>query len=896
MHIMTGIGLDTRHPNKLATKLGTAIGGELRLIEYLEFYGGIVSQGLDRSTRVIHYLNALKHSDNGERFYSRSLLTDPIVSAETLLRWRDWAILHGWQHEPGSANDGRLADLSIVEQHLSEGLGSLGERIYLLFERLDLIKPSIKTITLLNPQTEWPALFQRLFDQLSNAGIQILEETEVRCAHASMTTDLGKIQQALVENKIKSEPLTQDGTVNFFHTSSAQLASTYAARLSNKDSLIIADTHLHCLGTACTALDGGSIGAGSASYFRVPNQLLLLMLQCAWLTPQPEVLLQYLTLPVGKFKKLRSSIAKLFKDEPGYHVSRWQSEIDTYVIEQMTKIPTMNECKLREDIQAWLPISTCSSNQHMPVEQAIVLCEQVASHWMGVSKSNIDEEYSTIVGAAYAAANAAVLALRAWPEVEINQEQLSRLVSMTMEMGQANWHALRMVSAFDVIHNPEVVRLRQDEIKQLIWIDPTLSVQASEPPFSKAELACIPLAPDKARQALTQRMALSRALAPILAATERVTFIAIDEQPDLLKLQINALLDTDRWPSLESALLTSEVTGALCKAVNEFSLPDADRFWDVGQSAYTARNEESYSSLASLALKPHEYVLNYMARFSDGSIHALPVDARLKGNLAHAIVDTWFKENPWTGSQLNSKDITNWLDRRLPDLFQQCALPLLQPGRQVERLEFIRIINHALVTLLDALVAANVVAVKSELAVSRQEKIGLIKSRMDLYCELANGQFAIIDMKWGSYNKCKDELKNGAPLQLATYARIAGSIDQEKLADAAYFIFKNAELLSTHRLVFPTATCISSKQITTLSQTWQIFENTTLWRISQLEKGLVEITYGNVSPDQALMNPENILPVDTMEKVEKNNNRSTYGKSYKFIDPWRNLTRNSQEI
>ena len=221
---------------------------------------------------------------------------------------------------------------------------------------------------------------------------------------------------------------------------------------------------------------------------------------------------------------------------------------------------------------------------------------------------------------------------------------------------------------------------------------------------------------------------------------------------------------------------------------------------------------------------------------------------------------------------------------------------MLQPGRQVERLEFIRIIKHALVTLLNALFTANVVVVKSELSVSRQETIGLIKSRMDLFCELANGQFAIIDMKWGSYKKCKDELKNGTALQLATYARIAGSIDQEKLADAAYFIFKNAELLSTHRLVFPTATCILPKQITTLPQTWREFENTALWRISQLEQGLVEITYGNASSDQSLMKPEDILPVDTMEKAANNNNRNTYGKSYKFIDPWRNLTRNSQEI
>lgn len=897
MNIIVGIGLDARCPNDRNEQLGEVTVGELGLIQYLEFYAGISSQTIPSATRIITYLNALKSCENGERFYTASLSTDPIATAETLLQWRDWAIFYGWQYEPGSFNDGRLTDLDIVEKSLTGELGSLGERLYLLINRIEIIKHSVKQITLLNTKDEWPELFQKLFANLECEGVKIAVEKEPCCACAAAETDLGKIQRAIIEGNIRPTLLTHDGTINFFRTSNAQLASIYAARLSNKDSLTISANYLHCLAAACSTIETGSIGVGSASYYRAPNQLLLLMLQCAWMTPQPDTLLQYLTLPVGKFKKLRNVIARSFKDKPGHDLVLWQFITDEYVKEVVVEDPECDEKILRDAINSWLPIGICDSDQRMPIIQAVSLCDHVASYWVKILTSDIDKEYAAIVSATHQAANAAALALRDWPDVDITKEQLNRLVGMIMEIGSSRWEVPRMVTDFDIVQSSESANLRNKEIKHLIWIDPRLSVLEAQPPFSKSELECVPLAPNKVRQALIQKMVLDRALSVILSATEAVIFITIDDQPDLLKLQLNVLVGTDDWSSLEDVLLAGKGTTLACEVVSDLCLPEARRFWDVGQSVYTPREIESYSSLEKLALKPHEYTLKYLARFSEGSIRALPADSRLKGNLAHAIVEAWLKENVWTGSEINSMEIEIWLKKRLPDLFHQMALPLLQPGMHVERLEFKKTIFRALYVLFDALFAANVIGVQSELTIQRQEKIGLIESRMDLYCELANGQFVIIDMKWGSYDKHREDLKKGTSLQLATYARTASGVNQDTLADAAFFIIKEAQLLSTHHVIFPTATFISPEQTTTLNQAWQQFENTALWRVEQLKQGQVEVTYGIALPDEDLILPENVLPIVEIEKAEyKKNSGGGYRRSYKRIDAWRNLTRNIKEL
>ena len=896
MKIIAGLGYDDRLPNRPIEQLGCQYCGEQGLISALAFRAGIITPDVSQAARTVSYLNALKAVNNGNSFYSQSLEIDPIASAEALLKRRDWAISHGWTLDSRSKNLGRMAELATAEAHFTKSGTTYGERIYLLLPRLEIVASSVAVIELHHMRADWPPLYQYLFEELEKANVRIVEAPIDIQPQASIDTDLGKLQRALFSEEKGPIDLRQDGTLRLFSTSNGQLAAQYAIQAAKPESLIIASNHQHCLETVIIQLNGNKNSLGDLSASRAPNQLLLLTLQCAWYTPSANAVLQYLSLPAGRFQRLRRLLSKTFRDLPGFDRVRWQQQIDEFVAKELAEQTDGDEQKLRDSINEWLPIGMCDNDNIMPISLAITLTDRVAKYWQFLFSTPDQEEPSRAVfTAAFAAADAVSQALRDWPEETISKIQLNRLLTMVTNTGNSRYRDTREVSAFDVISRAEVAPLRATPLNHTLWIDPAISFLDDMPPLSKEELAGIPFAPDSTQQAQLKQQALKRAYAPLLAAQQSLTLILTDTAPELLQLQLSTLIDSNAWLPLEDAILSNQGVDATIQTVAEYPLPQAQRWWTIGNPVPGLHRTESYSSLASLAIKPHEYALKYAAQLNEGAIESLAADARLKGNLAHHLVEAWLTEHSWTGQPIDRSDINAWLDDILPKVIRQIALPLAQPGMQVEQLQFHQQMLEALDALLQALNAANVTNLHTEKHFEYDSTLGQLIGSIDIFCELNDGRFAIIDMKWGGYNKYREELKAGRPLQLATYAHIAQGKQLGQFADAGYFILNRAELLCNHNQVFPTATIIQPDVPTTLNQTWQKFENTLRWRMKQFDDGRIEQTYGNAAPDSDSQPPSDALDLLTLESSELKNKSNSYKTTFKAIDAWRNLTGNIKE-
>lgn len=893
MKLITGIGYDSRRPNQQLSELGSMTCGEKGLITELAFRAGLPPVANNKASRVIHYLNALKTADNDQRFYSASLNTDPIATAEALLGWRDWAVLHGWQHEAASQNPERLEDLNAAEAHF-DSTPSIGEQIYLIAERLELVASAVNEVCLHSPRQAWTALYQQLFIQMEDTGIGFSEDITHPTGKADSNSDLGKLQLALFNSDVAPLTLNNDGSVKLFTAANSTLIARYAAIHSTAENLIIAQSHQHCIEKAVNGDGETSSGLGSNSALRAPNLLLQLMLQCSWHTPSADVVLQYLNLPAGKFRRLRQRLARQFRDLPGYHLKDWQPAIDHFIETEIAANPKTNEADLRQSIFDWLPLCLSNDNGSMAIEQAIGITQRCTSYWQQRITHSDDNETTSIFGAAYNAADATQQALQSWPETTINPVQLNRLINIVQSLGQSRWHKTRNVQSADIIEQAETSVLRNIRVNDLLWIDPELPNPENIPPFSQTELAGIPLAPSREQQAAVQAETLRRAYIPIMLAEESVTLIASSHNPDLLKLMLGALCQTNDWPELEEVTLNNNGI-ASANPVAEFSLPPATRRWETGITIAHPRAVESFSSLNSLAIKPHEYVLRYPARLSEGSIGAVAVDARLKGNLAHRLVERWFDDHQWDGSAIDLSAIESWLQATLPTAIREYALPLAQAGTQVERLEFQQQMLEAMDALFSALNAAGVSNVQTEAQLSYTDTIGKLEGNLDIFCELPGGKLAIIDMKWGSYSRYKDELKAGRPLQLATYAHIADGNHPGLIADAGYFILSKAELLCNNSTFFPTATVINPDQPTSFVQSWNQLEKTLQWRASQLDAGTIEISYGVTPPDENSAPPDNCLPLLEMETAANRMKKNSYRQTFKPVDPWRNLTGNAKE-
>ena len=186
---------------------------------------------------------------------------------------------------------------------------------------------------------------------------------------------------------------------------------------------------------------------------------------------------------------------------------------------------------------------------------------------------------------------------------------------------------------------------------------------------------------------------------------------------------------------------------------------------------------------------------------------------------------------------------------QLRTLIAQRGAVLLTPGRQSEREYFIEMAVRALEVLIGHLQSASVVKVEMEKRVDGGFGGGAINGSIDLFATNADGQDAVVDIKWGGLNYRRDSLQESKYLQLGVYAQLARQA-QGRFPVLGYFIIRDARLLMLDSNFFPNATKIQPDNGETHLEFWQRVEATWQWRRQQIESGLVEVPVTGTEPDE----------------------------------------------
>jgi ATP-dependent helicase/nuclease subunit B len=898
MKLRAGLGLDSRRPNNQQSRMNEDVVGPEGLLKILEFWGGLVAPVQAHPQRVVQYRNALKAADSPTRFYHRSFASDPVATAETLLRWRDFAFNHGWTRKQGAQSPGRLADLADVENAVKGLAPCVGERVAALVPKLGLVKGAIDKIILMDARPDWPGAFQGLFKRLKSAQISISKSVAASNFAAPEGSDLGLLQRALARSEPgKSLRLRGDGTLHLYRCLNTHSGVNALCHIIDKhpNHLLIAGGDTFLLGLAARDRGFADPGLGEHSRWRPAHQLLPLVLQIAWSPPSAEALLQYLTLPVGRFRFLRRAIAKRFINLPGYDRDVWQEEIDAFVTRRLKRDPQLDEVNLRKQIDAWLRVAVAGSRDKMKRDLAIELVDQVRDYWRSrfgaLNVAAGKEVEASQFLAAYQVADAIGAALRAWDDDEITREQLDRLLDLGVDAGAVRLNQPRQVSQLNCIERPESARLSLHTPESLFWWRPGMVPEVPPPPFDETEQAALPWLPDQSGREQQRQAALRRALVPLLTTTKRATLMITDDSVDLLRLYLDQHLPEHAWRSLDSDLIEGSQSAMPLSPVTDLPLPAPQRWWHIDRAVDCPRQRESYTGLSSLALSPHDYVLHYVAGLSAGSIAGVPVDQRLKGNLAHRLIEAWFTHHPWAGSAPDQAKISQWLDAQLDPMIEAKALPLAAPGKRAERLAFRETFAHALYRLLEHLTGAGARAVQVEKPLQCALTNFDLEGSIDLLVEIDKGEFAIIDVKWGGEKARIAELKEGRYLQLATYAHLVESKLSSQVVQVAYFILRSADLLTPSSQVFSKARVIKPEDPNVSPSTvWQCLIKTTQWRCDQLAQGQIEVTSSEAAPTQNSIPPSDCLPPLETAKDSASNGYNARRVAFKPIDPWRVLT------
>jgi RecB family exonuclease len=308
-------------------------------------------------------------------------------------------------------------------------------------------------------------------------------------------------------------------------------------------------------------------------------------------------------------------------------------------------------------------------------------------------------------------------------------------------------------------------------------------------------------------------------------------------------LEIHELIG-DLQPELLEALVTGRAGDDL-PTVAHAPLPERRRWWQFPPEVKIARRaSESYSSLNLFLNAPHQWVLRYAARLNPSNLLAVTDQNRLYGNLAHRIIDRFFRAGNVHG--IRESDLATWLSQEFESVVAEEGAVLLMPGRRMDRERLRAALGRALEEIQRQFSAAGIVAVESERRLTGTFAGGDLEGQADLVVRKPSGGQAIVDMKWAGANTHKDRLANNRHLQLALYAELLRQ-ETGTWPDVAYFILEASRLLAPDTAFFPQAQTVQVNSTGTTAQLWEQLVAAWRWRRSQIDSGMIEIAVGNIA-------------------------------------------------
>jgi len=176
VRVTLALKADGSLPEPVKNTLGEITTGPHGLLNLLETQLGIPSRDIPFSTRLIQYLGCIDQVDHPGAFYHASWEADPFSVARTLLQWRDQWYEAGWHGTFESGAPDKLADMAAIEVLAKEAVEpDVGQRIQRILDLLPDNPIAIESITLRDPLSDFPRLWQAL---IKATGAEIIELAE----------------------------------------------------------------------------------------------------------------------------------------------------------------------------------------------------------------------------------------------------------------------------------------------------------------------------------------------------------------------------------------------------------------------------------------------------------------------------------------------------------------------------------------------------------------------------------------------------------------------------------------------------------------------------------------------------------------------------------------------
>jgi ATP-dependent helicase/nuclease subunit B len=786
-----------------AKALNEVHGGPEALLGWIETQLGLLTEPVLISSRITEYAAALDCVSDG--VFLRSLATDRWATAAELLSRRDELRLAGWDERDSALLPPLVRDLA----------RAAGARTLVYLDEASRLENVLKGIEagqtlpahrciLLDPPDLWPREWQKVFQHLA---IGESAETPGRAARGS---SLQKAQSIALGQERQAVKL--DDTLRCLATRSETAACEFIAAALSRNVEQLSETTVYCEDDALAlrldaCLDRAGLptmGAASQSVAHPILQVLPLSLSLCWEPVAPQVLLDFLALPVSPIPRTAAAkLARALAEQPGIGSSEWVAAVDS-----LCSSANDPQGKLRARLDSWLAPNRQPRGSSLPTQLVRQRCNLVAQ-WASGRATKMEEspndEHLLVEALKVAAGQASLLgALAESQGPSLSEPQLNRLLEEVLSSG------VRVLPFKEAWRGPVRVRSLAEissTCRRLIWLG-VGSGEGFACRWLKSELdelKRVGIDLDDGSRALSAiRSAEARGLARVQDSLLAV-FLPRDSElrwhPLWLAIR-NELPEEEReHPLVLEELLAHDAHEPIAPfafettEVPRLSVPKRGPLWNVPVAFLHDRPTVSASELYDRLACPLKWVLNYQARLKSSPIARLPSDFQLKGNFCHSVLERVFGGGgPLPSIKEALVRVADVFDERLP----LDAAPLAQPDQVSERGRLRASLLNATRTLLSALQAGGYRIVGIEVEVSGQAFGKPLNGWIDCLAAREDGREAVIDFKYAGREKYRDLLESGRAVQLATYAH---SRSQEGGTNGtypavAYLVLSDAQMFS----------------------------------------------------------------------------------------------------
>jgi hypothetical protein len=869
--------------------------GPLGFLAILETQLGIAANTDSTTARIIQYQACLQTVDHDRRFYHRSFTVDQFNVASTLLQWRDNWYEAGWNGRFSGDVAVRLRDMADVEELAREKVSfGYGQRLQRVLQRLGQQQTQIEQVHLLDPLENLSPLWQKVIRHFK------FSEIAPFSPEAKPGSDLAVLQNALTQlaneempkdmkGSVHKKRLNGDGSVLVMKAMtkdvSARLIVQWLAKqagsMSQHSVALLSGSDGVALDGALEAVDLPRLGFERTSPWRPVLQVLPIALDLLWEPLNPEILLQFLMLPLGPLPaRICKPLATVVAEMPGIGGELWENKFKELLAKEKTRedYSELRFKQLCEELEYWFSGTRYAPEQGMSIAAAKQRCLKVANWLVQQQAQCQNEAMQNLFAVAYSQANELNLAFDNFLQegVEtIKPEQLHYLIEQLSGAGSAivDKYAECVPGQPAWLAGTRQAEAFYQPVDCVIWWDLSGNDTLPAYPWSSHECQQLieegVLLPDLERQLQWQAQSW---LKPVYAARERFILVLhdSDEAHHPLWDQINSCVENWREIRVEDCVLLSqsieELDRVILPELSHHPLPSKRRWWQLEQTDYLKQREvESYSSLESLFYSPYQWVLRYKAKLQKGSLETVSDGNQLKGKLVHHLFELFFKQhvNVLTETDPDFNQVDNWFDQTMDSLLREEGAVLLMPGRMVEKELFVETALQSLHELIKQLRAADVVAVEMEAAQEALFFGGNLTGFIDMKVTNREGQEAVIDIKWRGTKYRIDSLCDNTHLQLVTYAylRHKDRSSNGQWPAVAFFVIDKGLLITQDKHYFPAAFEVTANDEENLAEIWQRMKQTWEWRRQQLDRGWIEVTITGTQADEDSDPGEDALPI-----------------------------------